>query len=311
MNVLIIILGIALVVSLAVNLGLIGNKSKPSSQALANVPASAHEPKSDEERARKLESELDKKRRELEDVKRTQGELKEELKAAKKKLHEQRENSKADDDLVKARAEVERHASIQLESTRAELAAALIDIQKLKAEVDAKGKRPSAPVPEVKVEKPQEVVTVTRVIRELSDAEKERIAKLETQSSNDRRKANELDREVKSLKAKFDRHQRDTKRVYQDAELARDKFRAIEMRLNRTLVENDLLKRAIKDLEKKSGVEAGRLELNPEELAQSDSSIKAKHAAEDAAAAEARAKLEAAPPTPVEELSPAPQASPA
>jgi chromosome segregation ATPase len=260
--------------------------------------------RTDDERARKAEAELDKKTKELGDVKKSLSDLKDELKTAKKKLFEQKEGEKAGDDLVKARAEVERQASIQLDATRAELAAALADIAKLKTEAENKGKKKleAAPVEkkeEVKAEKPQEVVT--RVIRELNDVEKERIAKLEAQSSNDRKKANELDRELKSLRAKFERHNRDTKRVYADANLARDKFRAVELRLNRTTMENDLLKRAIKDLEKKSGVDAGRLELTAEELSTGDSSMKAKHAAEDAAEADARAKLEAAPATHLEE----------
>lgn len=310
----IILLGIALAISLAFNLGLIGGGSKPSAQAAANTSSSSKsEPRSDDDRARKLEADLDKKKRELEEVKKAQAELKDELKSTKKKLHDQRENEKSGDDLVKARAEVERAASIQLESTRAELATALADIAKLKTQADAKkaprpavaaeGTEKTEKKEEVKVERPQEVIT--RVIRELSDVEKDRIARLEASSSNDRKKANELDREMKSLKAKMDRHARDTKRVYSEAELARDKFRAVEMRLNRTLVENDLLKRAIKDLEKKSGVDAGRLELNAEEIATSDSAVKAKFAAEDAAEAEARAKLEAAPATHLEEAAPA------
>lgn len=313
----IILLGIALAISLAFNLGLIGGGAKPSAQAAANTSSSSKsETRSDDDRARKLEAELDKKKRELEEAKKAQAELKDDLKNTKKKLHDQRENEKSGDDLVKARAEVERTASIQLEATRAELATALADIQKLKTQADNKNKpRPVAAEPtekkeEVKAEKPQEVIT--RVIRELSDVEKERIAKLEASSSTDRKKANELDRELKSLKAKLDRHQRDSKRVYQEADLARDKFRAVEVRLNRTLVENDLLKRAIKDLEKKSGVEAGRLELNAEEIASSDSAVKAKFAAEDAAEADARAKLEAAPATHLEEpAAPAADAAPA
>lgn len=313
----IILLGIVLAISLAFNFGIFGSAEKPSPQAAANTSSSAKsESRSDDDRAKKLEGELDKKKRELEEVKKAQAELKDELKNTKKKLHDQRENEKSGDDLVKARAEVERAASIQLESTRAELATALADIQKLKAQADNKNKpRPAAaPEPtekkeEVKAEKPQEVIT--RVIRELSDVEKDRIARLEASSSADRKKANELDRELKSLKAKLDRHQRDSKRVYSEAELARDKFRAVEMRLNRTLVENDLLKRAIKDLEKKSGVDAGRLELNAEEIASSDSAVKAKFAAEDAAAEEARAKLEAAPATHLEEAAAAPAEAPA
>lgn len=313
MIIVLVLLGVALAISLAVNLGLIGGQ-KPTAQASSNTSNSAKaEVRTDDERARKAEGELDKKTRELGEVKKSLADLKDELKTAKKKIFEQRENEKSGDDLVKARAEVERQASIQLDATRAELATALADIAKLKTEAENKGKKKleAAPVEkkeEVKVEKPQEVVT--RVIRELNDVEKERIAKLEAQSSADRKKANELDRELKSLRAKFERHNRDTKRVYADANLARDKFRAVEMRLNRTTMENDLLKRAIKDLEKKSGVDAGRLELTAEEISTGDSTMKAKHAAEDAAEADARAKLEAAPATSLEEA-PAADAAPA
>ena len=304
---LIILLGVALAASLAFNLGIVGSGPKLSAQAAANTSSSAKsEPRSDDDRSRRLEGELDKKKKELEEVKKAQAELKDDLKNTKKKLHDQRENEKSGDDLVKARSEVERTASIQLESTRAELATALADVQKLKTQADIKSKprpvvasEPSEKKEEVKVERPPEVIT--RVIRELSDVEKDRIARLEASSATDRKKANELDRELKSFKAKLDRHQRDSKRVYSEAELTRDKFRAVEVRLNRTLVENDLLKRAIKNLEKTSGVHDTRVELNAEEIASSDSAVKAKFAAEDAAEAEARAKLEAAPATHLEE----------
>ncbi|MBL8915388.1 MAG: cell envelope biogenesis protein TolA [Archangium sp.] len=310
MVIVIVLLGLTLAVSLAFNFGVIGGGAKPSAQAAANTSSNKVEVRTDDERARKAEAELEKKVKELGELKKTHSEVKDELKAAKKKIFDHKEGDKAGDDLAKARAEVERQASIQLDSTRAELANALAEIQRLKTD-EGKKSRP-APVAAAPVEKkeeaprPQEVIT--RVIRELSDVEKERITKLESQSSNDRKKANELDRELKSLKAKLDRHQRDSKRVYSDAELARDKFRAVEMRLNRTIMENDLLKRAIKDLEKKSGQAAGSLELTAEEIATSDASIKAKHKAEDAAEAEARAKLEAAPATHLEE---APAAAPA
>ncbi len=307
MTIALIVLGIALAISLAFNLGLLGGAPGAARQAASSgssqAPSPRAEARGDDDRARKLESDLDRKKKELEEVKKAQHELKEELKATKKKLHEHREAHKTGDDLAKERGEVERQASIQLEATRAELAAALAEVQRVKADADLKGKKRAAPTEEKKdepkVERPPEVIT--RVIRELSDVEKERIAKLEAQSSTDRKKANELDRELKSFKAKLDRHLRDSKRVYADADLARDKFRAIEVRLNRTLLENDLLKRAIKNLEKKSGVEAGRLELTAEELAEGDKSMKARHAAEDTAEAEARAKLEAAPATTPEE----------
>lgn len=305
-----VLLGIALAISLAFNLGLLG--AKAAAPANPNAPQRT-ESKAPGEDTRKIEAELEKKAKELSELKKAHSDAKDELKTAKKKLFDLSEGSKAGDDLTKARAEVERSASIQLDATRAELATALSEIQRLKADADNKGKK-RAPVAEAapvekkeEAPKPQEVVT--RVIRELNDVEKERITKLEAQSSADRKKANELDRELKSLKAKHDRHQRDSKAVFKDAELSRDKFRAVEMRLNRTIVENDLLKRAIRDVEKKAGLDATRVELTAEEAAQSDASVKAKHAAEDKAEAEARAKLEAAPATTPEEA-PAADAAP-
>jgi chromosome segregation ATPase len=312
-TVVIILLGVALAASLAFNLGLVGN-SQPtqSAQASSNTNATAAaKPQTDDERARKLEADLEKKKKELEEVKKGQADLRDELKAAKKKLFDQNQAEKSGDDLSKARAEVERHASIQLESTRAELATALADIQRLKSLEENRGKkRPERtndekPVEKAAapVEKPAEVVT--RVIRELNDVEKERIAKLEAQSSNDRKKANELERETRSLRAKVDCIQRESKRVYGESNLARDKFRAVETRLNRTLLENDLLKRAIVDIEKKTGQHAEHTQPTAEEFAAADRSMKERHAAEDKQEAEARARLEAMPAAGEEEAAPA------
>lgn len=314
MTVAIILLGVALAVSLAFNLGLVGgHKPAPAGSSTSSTAAPRAEKRADDEGARKLESDLEKKKKELEELRKAHNEVKDELKTVKKKFHEHREAHKAGDDLQKARAEVERTASIQLESTRAELATALADVQRLKGEIENKGKKraaPEAPAAEKTEpkEKPQEVVQ--RVIRELSDVEKERIARLEAQSSNDRKKANELERELRALKGKMDRFQRESKRVYGEANLARDKFRAVEMRLNRTLMENDLLKRAIADIEKRTGLHAEHTSLTPAEIAESDRVMKEKHAAEDKAEAEVRARLEAAPATeePAAEAAAAPAA---
>lgn len=311
----IIVLGLALAVSLAFNLGLVGGKAPASSGALSgSTPSARADSGRDDDRPRKLESELEKKKKELDELKKAQGELKDELKAAKKKLFDQKEAEKTGDDLAKARADVERQASVQLENTRHELATALSEVQRLKAELEGKGKRRAEPAPdkredrkdEPRPEKPAEVVT--RVIRELSDVEKERIAKLEAQSSSDRKRANELERELRSLKGKQERMHRESKRVYSEANLARDKFRAVETRLNRTLLENDLLKRAIAAIEKQTGLHAEHTAPTAEELAESDRQMKEKFAAEDQAEAEARARLEAAP---VASDEPAPEAAPA
>ncbi len=296
MTLVIIVLGLALAISLAFNLGLVGGKT--AAPVDSGTAAARAEARADDDRPRKLEAELDKRKKELEELKKVQGELKDELKAAKKKLFEQKESDKSGDDLTRARAEVERQASMQLENTRHELATALADVQRLKAELEGKGKKRAEAVVEKrdeapKAEKPVEVVQ--RVIRELSDVEKERIAKLEAQSSSDRKRANELERELRAVKGKQERMQREGKRVYAEANLARDKFRAVETRLNRTLLENDLLKRAIADLEKRTGTRAEHASPTAEELAESDRTMKEKHAAEDQAEAEARARLEAAP----------------
>jgi peptidyl-tRNA hydrolase len=88
--------------------------------------------------------------------------------------------------------------------------------------------------------------------------------------------------------------------VYEEGKLARDKFRAVELRLNRTLLENDMVKRAIADLEKKTGVKADLHAPSAEQLAESDQKMREKHLAEDKAADEARAKLEAAEATTLE-----------
>ncbi len=242
----------------------------------------------------KAEAELEKKRKELDETKKQMGELKDELKAAKKKLYDQKEAGKADDDLVKARAEVERQASIQLEHTRMELAQALEQITKLKAD-DGKGRKPApAPVAAVAaapaVEKPAEPPP-QRVIRELSDTDKERITRAEASSSKDRTRLAELEKALKNSKGRADAATHQLKTARSEGQLAKDKFRAIERRVNRLMLERDLMVRAIKDLETKSGISAERVELTADEAAAADQKVNEKQAAEDKAAEEAREKM--------------------
>ncbi len=318
---LVVILGVLLAASLAFNLGLVGSKTtvRASSNTSSSAPASGRDD-DDSARLAKAESELEKKRRELDDVKKAQGDLKAELKDAKKKLHDHKEQSKTGDDLVKARAEVERAASTQLETTRSELANALSEVQRLRSEVENKGRKPrpaspteavavtAAPV-EAKTEEPRPQVVVQRVIRELSDTEKEKMQRLETQSSQDKKKAIELAAELRNVKGKIDREKREAKRIYEEGRLARDKFRAVEIRLNRTLLENDLLKGAIRGLEAKTGMAAEHQTPTAAELVHADATMNAKHAAEDKASQDAQAKLEAAEATVAEVEVPTPMPS--
>jgi len=241
------------------------------------------------------------------------------VKQLKKKIHEQRESDKEGHELVKARQEVERSASIQLEIVRTELHDARQEATRLRSELEMlRGRKgggapvssPSHPaVPEAHPEKEKE--KQQRVIRELSPQEKEKMERLEHQSAKDRARASELERDVKRLKSKADTQHRVYTATKGEADLLRDKFKALEKRLNRTLLEKDLMKRALKDLEKKSGHAAERTELTADEIAASDRTVDERIAAEAAEAARAQEKLAAEPAKSVEEAEAPPAPAPA
>jgi hypothetical protein len=249
-----------------------------------------------------LEAELDRRRKELDETRKTNNELKAELKQAKRKLYEAREASKEGSDLAKARAEVERNASLQLDSVRAELAAVLADNAKLREEAEMSRRRPHAqPAPvaaPVVVEAPAPAPVAKeppkRVIRELSEAEKERLDRAEHVASKERARAGELDREVRRLKGRVETQNRIFLVTKGELELLKDKFKALEKRLNRTLLERELLQRAVKELSAQTGKDAGRTELTAEEIAASDAKVDQRIAAENAQLEESRAKTAAA-----------------
>jgi chromosome segregation ATPase len=223
----------------------------------------------------KAEAEVEKKRKDLDDHRTQLSEAKEQLKQAKRKLFDQKESEKGGQDLAKARAEVERSASTQLEVVRNELSQALHEVERLRAEMAGKGRRVEKPV-EKPAEKPAEKVEAApepKKYRELSDADRERMERLEHEASRERAKSQELDREVKRLKGRVETHNRVYLVTKGELDLAKDKFKALEKRLNRTLLENDLVRRAIQDLAKKSGIAAGRTELTADEIAASDRTV--------------------------------------
>jgi hypothetical protein len=295
------------------------------------------------DRARLLEGDLEKRKKELEDNRRQLSELKDELKQSKRKLYEQKEADRELRELQKARVDHDRNATAQLELVRAELAHAQVELDRLKGEGQVRARRPDhlsvvpptpapvqpasapsaeappatqaapalAPAPE---EKPR------RVIRELNDADKERMNRLESDARRERARATELERDLKRVKSKADTQNRLFVVMKGELELVKDRYKALEKRMNRTLLQNDLVRRAIKDLEKKTGISAGRTELTEDELQASDrlvedrSLAEAKQAEERARAAseadrmlEASANAEAQPPA----ASEAPPASPA
>jgi hypothetical protein len=260
-------------VALAITLGMLllgyargGNDSMTAQQKLDT-----------EARARqKAEAEVEKKRKDLEDHRTQLSEAKEQLKQAKRKLFDQKESEKGGQDLAKARAEVERNASTQLEVVRNELAQALHEVERLRAEMAGKSRRPPEKPVEKPAEKPAEKVEAApepKKYRELSDTDRERMERLEHEASRERAKSQELDREVKRLKGRVETHNRVYLVTKGELDLAKDKFKALEKRLNRTLLENDLVRRAIQDLAKKSGIAAGRTELTADEIAASDRTV--------------------------------------
>ncbi len=237
------------------------------------------------------ESELEKKRRELDEQRAAFNEVKDQLKQAKRKLFDQKSSATPSNDLAVEREKVERSASVQLENTRAELSAALAELHRVKADADAARTRRTAPVAEAPVtEAPRAPapapLPVQRVIRELSDADKEKIQRLEAQSAKDRSRALEVERELKRVRGRVDTQTRVFTSTRSELDLVKDKYKALEKRLNRTLLQGDLFRRAIKDLEKKSGVAAENTELSAAEIADSDRSVDERQQAEQRAADE-------------------------
>jgi hypothetical protein len=255
-------------------------------QATASSPKPSAQPES--ERLRALEADVERKKREADEARAAGNELRAELKQVKRKLHEQRETQKDGQDLVRARTDVERAASQQLEVVRGELAHTLAELAKLRADAEttrsrARAAAPVPPAPLV-VAPPAPVVAPppvsapepersSRRFRELSDSDREKLERLEHQANRERTRALEFQAEVRRLKGRTETQHRVWVVTKGELDLLKDKFKALEKRLNRTLLERDLLKRAIGELERRGGLTAGRTELTQEEIALSDRGV--------------------------------------
>src|SRR5262249_20091157 len=172
---LLVLVSIALVISLAFHLF---GRSAPTARApgAATAPGTAPAGRSGPD------PELERRRREVDELKTTVAELRGELKQTRKKLHDQRTSDKEGADLVKARAEVERTASQQLEVVRSELASALTEVGRLKSETEAFRMRRPAPAPAPAHAPPAPVAPPPapepRRFRELSDTDREKMERL-------------------------------------------------------------------------------------------------------------------------------------
>lgn len=296
-------------------------------QTGARIPAShASSPEASVQVRAAAEAEVEKKRRELEEQKSQVQQLRAELKQVKRRLFDQRETEKDGNDLVKARVAVEHTASIQLEAVRAELSGALSELAKLKANQEGGKRRPAGavalvsnvgrplemPVPlgaEPVTERLPEPDRQAKRPRELNDADRERIDRLEHQANKDRARSSELERELKRLKGRNETQHRVFVVTKGELDLVKDKFKALEKRLNRTLLEKDLLRRALKDLENKTGSNADRTELTADEIAASDRKVDERVQAE-VAESERRASLAATVESEPPVVSPPPSAEP-
>ncbi len=257
MALLLVIVSIALVVCLGL---LIFGRSAPSTRAPVPGVVSAGAPAV----RSGLDPELERKRREVEELKTTVAELRGELKQTRKKLHEQREGDKGGTDLVKARAEVERSASQQLEVVRSELAAALAEVGRLRSESEAfRTRAPRPPTAPTRRGRPRPGPgACSRGRRNLAASGSCRTptARRWSASSTSPTASAPGPRSCRPRSAGSRAAPRRRPAVYTVAkgelDLLKDKFKALEKRLNRTLLERDLLRRAIRDLEKKSGLAA-------------------------------------------------------
>lgn len=313
----------------AVTLGMLlfggSNRAAIPAAPTSNVRGELEDPS--KARAR-FESELSRKQKELDEQRTQLQDVKEQLKQAKRKIYDQKEGEKGERDLVKARVDTERQASVQLDAVRVELANALAEIERLRNEQGggARGRRAPAPAPvapapvapvaatpapaaaapveagqiSAPAQEGERVVTAAvqvtpvaepvkeapRRYRELNDADREKMERLENTANKERTRATELERELRKVKGARETQQRIYNAVKGELDLVKDKYKALEKRMNRTLLERDLVRRAIKDLEKKTGMLADRTELTPDEVAASDQRIE--EAAKERATAEAQ-----------------------
>lgn len=240
----------------------------------------------------KAEEQTERRRRDYDEQRAELNAAKEQLKAAKRKLYEEREAEKGPSGQSRARAQAEamRELQAQLDQVHAERSHLESELQKLRSEAEISRRRPTppkAPEPVVaKAEVPSPAPPVTKVIRELSPADKERMERLEQNAAHERKRMLEAEREQLKLKRKLDSQTRLNAMTKGELDLVKDKYKALEKRLNRTLLESDLLHRALRALEEKTGLAADRTRLTEEEAAASDRSVEAQQAQE--AEAEAR-----------------------
>ncbi|MCL2011354.1 MAG: hypothetical protein FWG75_00990 [Cystobacterineae bacterium] len=242
--------------------------STPASQPTSkNLPAKAESNKAENPMASEQEALLAK----TAELQKTKGEfqkLKDELKQSKQKLFEAREKNKQWEAELKAQKQLERQALQEAENARLNSAELSTELSKLRLELEtqkpfAKTSAPAAPSQTPAAEPPRPA----KLLRELNPAEKEKLENAERLVAAEHSRTQELEKELKNLKVRFELAQRQLKSFRSSGKLQKDKFRALEKRLNRTLLEKDLVLRAMYELENRCGLQASIVELPDKELA--------------------------------------------
>ncbi len=223
--------------------------------AKAGAARATHEMESMKDRLGKLEVESKKSGESLEAKRREIEELRERLKDAKRRRHEEQEAGRLKKDLQEVREQVEREMEKKLAQAREEAEASKAAVKKLIAEVEAlKSRRPlpapsPAPVtvatPDARVEE-----KLPPAARPLKDEERARLELAEKGLAKAKARLEELEAEVKRFKGRTETDRRVFIVQKGELDLARDRFRALESRHNELLLERDELAKQVWTLDK-------------------------------------------------------------
>ncbi|MCL2178377.1 MAG: hypothetical protein FWC28_05505 [Proteobacteria bacterium] len=206
------------------------------------------------------------------ELQKTKGEFqktKEELRQNKQKLFEAREKNKQLEVELKTQKHLERQALLEVENLRLHSADLSTELNKLKLELETQKTSslpPPSPLPPPPQVPPVKPAKPSKIIRELSPIEKEKIEHAERLVAAEHNRSQEMEKELKNLKIRLELGQRQLKNIRSAGTLQKDKFRALEKRLNRTLLEKDLVLRAMRELENRCGLQASIAELPSEDF---------------------------------------------
>ncbi|MGC4117314.1 MAG: hypothetical protein QM765_22685 [Myxococcales bacterium] len=225
---------------------------------LAQARSQANQAKADIDGVRSrlsaLESDSKKATDALETKRREADELKEKLKDVKKRRHEEKESARLKQDIQHAREEIEREMEKKLQSAREEAEISKAQVKKLTEEVATLKSRKPERAPEAKpaeaapakpVEPPAPLVP-----RQATPEEVKRAEEAEKAAHQAKRKVDEIQEEIKRVRARAETDRRVFLVQKSEVEIAKDKFRAMESKANALVLERDELKKAVYLLEK-------------------------------------------------------------